>query len=481
MKRTVGILIILTTLISVFALNISAQETIVSMEGRFPFTDVKKSDWFADEVELCYINKIISGMDEDSFAPNTKLTRAQFVTMLANVEGVDTSAYEVDCFTDVKPSHWYYGAVAWAYNSGIVSGTSDTEFSPGRAIDRMSLSRMLCLYMKSKNYEISISDSVLDRYTDADTIPDWALEGVKYLISAGLMSGMTETTVAPRVTVTRAQAARFLTVYTTDYRYGDCVHSFSEASCTDPSACIKCGLALTLPLGHLCTKLNCVTADSCQRCGAEVSPQPLNHLVMDATCIDPEHCVRCGAVTGPTIPHATSEYSSYCFMCDKYVYKSPLHEVKERVYSNSHKDGKGNGTLSAEFEYLNGDMGLGSVYYEGASGSFTFSHIRYIAADGTYVMTEILVPKVSNTYRYNTYYVKGEEVVCSGYGYIDPAKVKYNTTFSLYSYTGDPSMKVWFELQSSYGIIDTADAVDALISAVSGQGIDVFGFKYIKY
>ena len=96
-------------------------------------------------------------------------------------------------------------------------------------------------------------------------------------------------------------------------------------------------------------------------------------------------------------------------------------------------------------------------------------------------MTEILVPKVANTYRYNTYYIKGEEVICSGYGYIDPAKVKYNTTFSLYSYTGDASKKSRFELQSSYGVIDCADAADALISSVSTQGIDVFGFKYIKY
>ncbi len=480
MKRTVGILLILTTLISVFAINLSAEATVVSMEGRLPFTDVKKSDWFADEVELCYINQIISGMDEDSFVPGDKLTRAQFVTMLANVEGVDTSVYEVDCFTDVKPSHWYYGAVAWAYNSGIVSGITETEFAPNRAIDRMSLSRMLCLYMKSKNYEVSISDTVLDRYTDADTIPDWALEGIKYLISAGLMSGMTETTVAPRVSVTRAQAARFLTVYTTDYRYGDCVHDFSEADCINPSACFKCGFALTLPLGHICEKLNCVTGDSCQRCGADVPPQPVSHYIIEATCTVAEHCGRCGVVTGPMVPHRFAG-SSYCHMCHQYIYKSPLHEVMECVYRSSHKDGKGNGTLSAEFEYLNGDMGLGGIYYEGASGSFTFTHIRYIAADGTYIMTEILVPKVSNTYRYNTYYIKGEEVVCSGYGYIDPAKVKYNTTFSLYSYTGAASQKAWFEQQSSYGIIDTADAVDALISSVSTQGIDVFGFKYIKY
>ena len=114
-----------------------------------------------------------------------------------------------------------------------------------------------------------------------------------------------------------------------------------------------------------------------------------------------------------------------------------------------------------------------------ASTDCGFTWKRYDVEDNSLFCSGILNPHTGRWF--NSYYVKGEEVVCSGYGYIDPAKVKYNTTFSLYSYTGDASMKAWFELQSSYGIIDTADAVDALISAVSGQGIDVFGFKYIKY
>ncbi|MBR4880282.1 MAG: S-layer homology domain-containing protein, partial [Clostridia bacterium] len=99
----------------------SAKDTVISDEGRLPFEDVKNEYWYYKSAEFCYANGIIKGMNEYTFAPIGTLTRAQFVTMLANLESVDTSIYSVDKFTDVKSSHWYYGAVAWAYNEGIVS------------------------------------------------------------------------------------------------------------------------------------------------------------------------------------------------------------------------------------------------------------------------------------------------------------------------------------------------------------------------
>ncbi|MBR4881617.1 MAG: S-layer homology domain-containing protein, partial [Clostridia bacterium] len=314
-KRIISILLMLVTVISsvtVTAFTVSASD--ISNEGILPFKDVKESDWFADEAEFCYVNKIINGMDEHTFAPNTKLTRAQFVMMLANVEGVDTDEYEVNCFNDVKAGHWHYGAVAWAYSTGIVSGTSETEFSPNRAIDRMSLSRMLSLYMISKGYEVEVREDALDSYTDADSIPEWALDGVKYLISAGIMSGMTETTVGPRISVTRAQAARFLTVYTTDYRYGGCEHIYTEAGCVTPPQCEKCGLVTALPLGHIAGYLCCTQGNPCERCGEQVPPQPGQHKIVEATCTVPEHCMHCGEVTGPVAEHRFAG-SSYCQTC----------------------------------------------------------------------------------------------------------------------------------------------------------------------
>ena len=113
----------------------------VSSAYKNPFTDVKPDYWYAKAVEYCVKNNYVSGTSPTTFSPAKNLTRAQFVTLLANISGADVSVYaKVDSgFRDVKTEHWYHNAVTWAANRGYVSGTSADKFSPNANVTREQL------------------------------------------------------------------------------------------------------------------------------------------------------------------------------------------------------------------------------------------------------------------------------------------------------------------------------------------------------
>ena len=282
-------------------------------EGILPFEDVKSSYWYADAAEFCYVNGIVNGMDDHTFAPANTLTRAQFVTMLVNIEGVDVDYYSTSQFSDVKPSHWYYGAVAWAYKNGIVSGTSTTTFSPNAPINRETLARMMSLYMQKKDYYVSVDDSCLNKFTDRGTISNWAIEGMKYSVSAELISGMTSNTLEPKTTVTRAQAVRIIMLYMEKYYY-NCNHYFDIATCTKSRECVYCGFKDGLPSGHTVSDtFTCKSSGTakCTVCSSTVTTSQMPHDYAVATCGKPETCKRCSATRGK----ATGNHTWWAATC----------------------------------------------------------------------------------------------------------------------------------------------------------------------
>lgn len=321
MKKLISMVLVLATMVSCIAFAGIQVSAVVSDEGILPFEDVKSGQWFADAAVFCYVNEVINGMDEYTFLPNGKLTRAQFVTMLANLEGVNLKNYSVNKFTDVKSTHWYYGAVAWAYQNGIVAGTSDTKFSPNMQINRETLSRIMMLYMQKKGYVVTVDQNALNKYTDRSSVSSWAVDGMKYMVCAGLISGMTDTTVGPRGVVTRAQAARILMLYMQTYLFAGHTHSFAKADCENSASCNICGMKNGLPVGHnLPNSYNCKTGANCTVCGKYVAPSGLRHDFAAATCGKPATCKICGAAKGkPTGVHswwaATCTNPKMCKVC----------------------------------------------------------------------------------------------------------------------------------------------------------------------
>ncbi len=178
------------------------------------FTDVELRSWYAEGVIYCFKHGYISGMTDISFAPDDTLTRAQFVTMLANVSGADLGEYtdQVSGFADVSSSQWFHDAITWAAAKGYVSGVGNGMFLPDRAVTRQELVKMFYSYAEDNGVDVSVRDN-LDSFEDRTEIAEWAYDKMQWAVARGLVSGTSATAVSPEGSATRAQTARIFMLY----------------------------------------------------------------------------------------------------------------------------------------------------------------------------------------------------------------------------------------------------------------------------
>ena len=183
-------------------------------EPAMPFTDVNDNDWFYDVVLYAYDNGLMTGVSATEFAPNQTTTRGMIVSMLARLEGV-TNAEDAG-FADVAANDWYATAVNWAASVGVVNGYEDDTFRPNAPITREQMAAILYNYADYKGYDVSARADLSD-YADAASISSWAEDVLAWANAEGLINGMTATTIDPQGATTRAQTAamfeRFLTAH----------------------------------------------------------------------------------------------------------------------------------------------------------------------------------------------------------------------------------------------------------------------------
>ena len=183
-------------------------------EPAMPFTDVNEGDWFYDVVLYAYDNGLMTGVSATEFAPNQTTTRGMIVSMLARLEGV-TSAEDAG-FADVAENDWYATAVNWAASVGVVNGYEDNTFRPNAPITREQMAAILYNYADYKGYDVSARANLSD-YADAADVSSWAEDVLAWANAEGLINGMTATTIDPQGATTRAQTAamfeRFLTAH----------------------------------------------------------------------------------------------------------------------------------------------------------------------------------------------------------------------------------------------------------------------------
>jgi hypothetical protein len=173
-----------------------------------PYADVAEDDWFYAAVRYAVEKGLMVGVGAGDFAPNADLTRAMFVTILYRYEGKPAVAAG-SAFSDVPPDQWYTEAVAWAGAQQIISGYGDGSFGAEDSITRAQTAAILYRYAESKHLDLSPT-AALSGYTDADDIPDWAREAVGWAHGAGILNGRTAATLAPAEATTRAEAAVLL-------------------------------------------------------------------------------------------------------------------------------------------------------------------------------------------------------------------------------------------------------------------------------
>ena len=173
-----------------------------------PFLDVNESDWFYDAVAYAYENGIMDGVGGNRFAPNSETTRAQLVTILYRMEGQPAVSGDLP-FTDVEAGTWYTNAVVWAAQNGIVNGVGDDTFAPGNDLTREQLVTILYRYAEAKGYDVSASAD-LAGYPDGEEIQAYAREAMAWAVAENIIQGMEDDTLKPAGNASRAQIATIL-------------------------------------------------------------------------------------------------------------------------------------------------------------------------------------------------------------------------------------------------------------------------------
>ena len=176
-----------------------------------PFTDVSAGDWFYEAVQFVYENGLMDGVAGNLFAPNATLNRAMAVTILYRLEGSpDLDGENLGYpFADVDGDAWYGDAVYWARCNGIVDGVENNHFDPTGSLTREQMATVLYRYAQYKGADVSASGDI-SGFADSANVSSWAVDAVKWAVGTGLVNGVEGNALAPQGTSTRAQTAAIL-------------------------------------------------------------------------------------------------------------------------------------------------------------------------------------------------------------------------------------------------------------------------------
>lgn len=174
----------------------------------WPFVDVTEDKWYYDAVAYVYQQGIMVGMSETTFEPNTTVNRAQVVQMLYNLEGQPQVSGDSG-FSDIRDDQWYAKAVAWASANDVVAGYEDGTFRPTRAVTREEFAQILYNYAKCKGYDLSASAD-LGKFPDSGQVSSWAETALGWANGNGLINGHDDGRLDPKGSTIRAQAASIL-------------------------------------------------------------------------------------------------------------------------------------------------------------------------------------------------------------------------------------------------------------------------------
>ena len=175
--------------------------------GELAFQDVRPGDWCYDAVRWAFEAGLMNGTSATAFTPNSPTTRGQIVAILYRLEG--SPAMGANRFSDVAPGAYYAAAVSWASANGIVNGYSDGTFRPNNLITREQLAAFLYRYASQKGRDVS-DRAELGVFTDAGQIASYAVEPLRWAVAAGMVNGVAADALSPGGNASRAQVAVIL-------------------------------------------------------------------------------------------------------------------------------------------------------------------------------------------------------------------------------------------------------------------------------
>ena len=178
-------------------------------EPTWPFTDVTEGDdWFYDAVAYVYENGIMAGTDETTFEPYMELDRAMAAQLFYNLEGQPTVTGD-STFTDVTSGHWAVDAITWAAQNDIVAGIGGNLCDPDSNVTREQFAVMLYKYARFKGCDLTATGD-LTQFPDAGSISSWAETALSWANGNELINGHENGTIDPKGSTIRAQAASIM-------------------------------------------------------------------------------------------------------------------------------------------------------------------------------------------------------------------------------------------------------------------------------
>lgn len=172
------------------------------------FTDIT-GHWAADNILFAASRGLLSGTSDTTFSPDTGMTRGMFVTALGRLAGINPDSYQTGKFTDVKADAYYAPYVNWAAQTGIVEGVTATTFAPDTNINREQMAVIMKNYAAKLGYDLPQTLKAVT-FADNTQISSWAKDAVKSMQQAGILTGKNENKFAPKGTATRAEVATVL-------------------------------------------------------------------------------------------------------------------------------------------------------------------------------------------------------------------------------------------------------------------------------
>lgn len=472
------------------------EDLVVSSEGLLPFEDIDVTSWYVEGLTFCYSNGIISGAGNTyTFNPKGELTRATFAVMLARAIGADLTAPMANTFSDCDYSEtsWYASAVEWAALNGYMNGTGEDKFSPNVTMTREQLATVFMRFMQKAEYEVEVAEDILSDYVDTSAISDWAADGVKYAVSAGLISSTSTSNkvASPKMSVTREQAVKLFTSFMRDYFFGVCEHQLSPQTCTEASVCSECGMVDKMPSGHLCEGLTCKDASVCTVCSSEVAADEGLHSYIPATCTTAESCTVCGTVRTGAYGHkftpATCIKPATCQRCG---------EINGGIVAHNVEYGKCTVCTYSAFRTLAQKLvELDGVAYEYTSGSEGFEYYviydeerdeiciilyhKYSHGDNDVIMFSINDKNKTCQFDYE-YYLYTEDLFFDGMGKFDPASFSGSAVISFSEYEGNES-DVPTALSNVKVLGDTMLKTTKTVFAETFPEYDISMFGFVNY
>ena len=187
---------------------VMAGSAAAATEGELPFTDVGPKKWFYEAVKYVWERGLMDGVAPDKFNPNGGMTRAMFVTVLGRLAGTEGS--ESNPFPDAKNNTWYSKYVGWAVDQGIINGYEDGTFRPNKNLSREEMAACMARYIDARGLNMPRENDAVYEFTDGGKIAHWASDYVDVLRTAGIVRGDNNLNYNPKSNITRAEMATLI-------------------------------------------------------------------------------------------------------------------------------------------------------------------------------------------------------------------------------------------------------------------------------